>query len=171
MRCKWTNEELIEAADLTRTGVSVAELARRKGVPPASLYRLLRRRSLGFSLGARWKPNLNMPTDPATIGYLAGLIDGEGSIKGSHGDEPGKVKHWNITIGMTHEGIMRWLHSLGGTFHINKRDMRTNRQQVYTWQVARTMDVLALLKATRPHLIVKAEIADRVIAELTERIR
>lgn len=42
-----------------------------------------------------------MPTDAATLGYLAGLLDGEGTIVSIN-----KGKHWTVVIGMTDEPVI-----------------------------------------------------------------
>lgn len=89
------------------------------------------------------------------LGYLAGLIDGEGSIgvraKGNQ----------FLSIYNTELAVMEWLTAnVGG--HVGGSPDRRGRELCYCWTVQRARDVIAILCAVRPYLIAKAEDAERV---------
>lgn len=165
MKCKWTTQELDEALTLNEQGVSIAALARKKGVSKASFYRLLRRRKMGFRLGFMWEKTIRMPTDPAQIGYIAGLFDGEGSISKIH-NGPGTTQ-WMVRIGMTDKPTIDFLSTFGGT--ITFRSEKPPRKAVHTWSLSRQLDVQDFLQVLLPQLIVKKEKALAVLAEIAQR--
>jgi hypothetical protein len=99
------------------------------------------------------------PGNPVDVGYLAGIIDGEGSI--------GRVGNgWRITVRMTDAEVIEKLHSYGGTRTYSER--KAPRKPIYCWTVSRRACVLALLEDVYPHLRVpaKRERAEVAIAEL-----
>ncbi len=144
-------------------GLTVAELARETGRDKSALYRLFNRRfgyKAGHAAGYAWSPTLRLPQSPERLGYLAGIIDGEGSILRS-----GEGR-WSVKVTMTDEPIMEWMGSLGGRLS-GPYQPRGNRKPTWTWTVARRRDVVSLLTAVRPLLFVKAARADEAAAELS----
>jgi hypothetical protein len=98
-----------------------------------------------------------LPVDPVSVGYLAGLIDGEGCITRQNG-------RWRLQVAMTHEPTIRWLGTLGGT--VRERSVVGNRQPCWRWILARQADVHACLTALLPVLRVKATQAARALSEI-----
>lgn len=154
-----------EILQRVKNGEGMYALAREFDRDAANLYGLLHRR-YGYVFPGKnsyWPPALTLPTSEAQLGYLAGLIDGEGSLKRRSDGL------WNISVGMTDETVIRWLASFGtSTFFIN--DPPPPRKRFYSWKINRRHDVLAFLRAIEPHLIVKREVAQSAIAELEARV-
>src|SRR5262245_27780334 len=118
-----------------KQGENVYDLAAEVGRYPSNLYSLLKRR-YGHKFGERnsyWPPTVVLPTDPAALGYMAGIIDGEGSLK----RRPDGL--WSIVVVMTDEAVIRWLCAIGGGFATYDR-RKENRKRIYRWQVARRAD-------------------------------
>lgn len=138
-------------------------LAREYQRHPANVYKLLERR-YGYKTkgNSYWPATLALPDDVAIHGYLAGLVDGEGSLKRR------KDGLWSVVVQMTDEGVIRWLHGFGGSFGIYERD--PTRKTIYCWKLGRRHDVLPFLRTIEPYLIVKRELAQEAIAELGARI-
>lgn len=91
--------------------------------------------------------SVKLPTGQ-DLGYLAGLIDGEGSM-GKHGSGSPF-----LTIYNTDPGVMEWLLShVGGTVG-GSPDVR-GRTPCYAWRVQAYRDVQAVLSAVLPLLIAK----------------
>lgn len=98
--------------------------------------------------------------DQDRISYLAGLIDGEGSIKIRKGKYP------FVAIYNTHEGLMNWLlQEIGGRVGKDNR----GREPQYYWTISAARDVYCLVKAIYSYLIVKKQDADKVISLLEEK--
>lgn len=136
--------------------LSIAELARQTGRDKSALYRLFRRRfDYKPSGSSGWSRTLYLPDDPGVLGYIAGIIDGEGCIL-HRSDGLFQVK-----VGMTDETVIRWLEEFGGKVVINRK--LPNRKLSWTWHVSRKKDVAALLTAILPYMIVKKEKAKLTI--------
>ena len=174
-RTLWTAEELAEIVERIESGyATVRSIAREKGVDGSALYRLLSRHGLARRRTGHisWPATLRLPDDPVLIGYIAGLIDGEGSIvpvkdiSRRPGAAPRLIQRWQVKIGMTDEPVIRWLGSLGGTVTLEPRPIPP-RKPHWTWCVARRLDVLILLPAVLPLLRVPAKIekAQRTLAD------
>lgn len=160
---KWTDADLTLAYQRAQAGVPVRQLADEADVNQGSLGRLLKRH-FGYQPTPYRRPTLLLPENVAVRAYIAGIIDGEGSIAFLN-------KHWCIKVGMTHEPVIRWLHSFGGLLEIPDISKQlkldgTPRKQAYSWLVHRHYDVIHLLRAVLPYLIVKRERAEHVLGQL-----
>lgn len=162
-----TEAQLDEVYKRVLAGESVSGLAKEIGVNTSSLSRLLRRR-FDFVPTPFWSPTLTLPDNPGLVGYIAGLVDGEGSIVRRNDSPRGG---WCVTISLTHRETIDWLVSWGGrltsTGKANDRN-RLGNKPVWRWMVARQQDVVALLRAIIPYLIVKQDKAQRALQELTK---
>lgn len=103
------------------------------------------------------RPQLRLPEDDLSIGYIAGLLDGEGCITQQNG-------RWKIQIAMTHQPVIDWLGQMGGT--VRERKVTENRQRCWRWLLMRQADVHAFLVATVPLLRVKRDLAIEVIVAI-----
>ncbi len=147
---KLTQEQVEELHRRHKAGESVAELAHGIGINKASLYRRFR---IAYQQNAaRWPQTLNIPEDPATVGYIAGIIDGEGSIA-----HIGRNKrHRMVRVTMIDREVIDFLASFGGG-RVVKTVPAPPRQPYYTWHVARRLDVVELLSAVLPFLRVPSK--------------
>lgn len=119
-----------------------------------------------------------VPDDPACLGYIAAMIDGEGYITRVEARER-RVAKWRIGVTNTDKGLIDWLlATVPGTAFSVKRQraipkwpVRENRRDCYDWLVRGTRDVHALLLAVEPYLVVKGQRARRAIADIDEQFR
>lgn len=90
--------------------------------------------------------------------YIAGFVDGEGSIlKNGNTD-------YRISIPQTHEGVLRSIQNftgMGNICQVAKR--KTHWKESWVYCVARQEDALFFLKRIYPYLIVKKDIARKII--------
>jgi len=94
------------------------------------------------------------------LGYLAAMIDGEGSLKFGRGRP-------FVAVYNTDERVMRWLvETVGGS--AGPWDKR-GRVPCWTWHIGAARDVLAVVEAVRPFLICKATEADVAIKYLRSK--
>lgn len=119
-------------------------------------------------MGAKRHVAIVMPTDPAVLGYLAGLLDGEGtvgisSVRSARAKNPSHFPH--LMIANCYEPVMRWLErDIGGKVDIhtpstNQPHWRTS----YRWRL-HGQNAEAFLRSVRPYLRIKHEQADVVLA-------
>jgi len=120
----------------------------------------LRRQSLPRT--ARPFPGLSNALD---IGYVAGIIDGEGSIIG-----PPKFA---IQVSMTTEEVIDHLHNLCGGSMTGPYEQRSGRSEVckpqYHWTISSAENVYQILRILLPYLIVKKQKAESVISFLERK--
>jgi len=153
---KWSNDLLPAIQSRVSSGETVSSIAADLNVHKSALYKRLKRK--GVELGRQgWSSTLTLP-DQTDRAYIAGIIDGEGSIMLAKG------KWWHVKVGMTDRPVIEWLASHGGTFQVQPR--RPPRKEAYTWTVARNRDVQTLLLGVLPYLHVKQALAERVLHEL-----
>lgn len=80
--------------------------------------------------------------------YIAGLVDGEGSITRNRGCA-------RFSLGLTSEPAIRWLAQVtGGSFREVK--VGPNRKRFWVWTLSKERAVAALYKRLSPYLLIKA---------------
>jgi hypothetical protein len=165
-RCSWYWRRHHRERPLTPPGVYVTRCSCGSCATCRS-REAARRRSHGMVLpalaaGRFREPRVLVPSEPATLGYLAGLIDGEGCVRRS-----GRFGNWTVQIGMTDECLVRWLHSFGGSFQTDRRSGR--RKDCHRWRLVAQNDVLVFLRAVIPYLRLKHDLAVQAVAEIEAR--
>lgn len=103
---------------------------------------------------------LSMPKDPAQIGYIAGLLDGEGCVTKNN-------NCWRVQIAMTDQAVIYWLGQFGGT--VRERQVKGNRQRCWRWLVMRQREVRELLVILFPLLRIKDKQARVALAHIIQR--
>lgn len=111
--------------------------------------------------------------------YVAATIDGEGtitvSVKKNNADPErgGAPLTPLIGISNTKKELIDWLHSIlfGSTMRTSKKDVKRNRKAVWAVQVARLLDVKALLEQVLPYLKVKRRQAELVLQFCNLRLK
>lgn len=114
---------------------------------------------------------------PEKYAYLAGLIDGEGTITitsqklGRKGARNVRISYaLTVAVYNTNRDVLDWLAStFGGTVTSEKRKKpRPNQKLTHKWRVSIT-DALALLYHVLPYLRIKIQQANIAIDFLTNR--
>lgn len=108
------------------------------------------------------------PTDAA---YLAGIIDGEGSIVRLRRYEPGSLRGvsrhtWRLVVVNTDQDLIEWCRAATGCGSIaDKPRIRERHKPCWTWQCY-AWNALVVLKQVRPYMKIKAAKATTAIADL-----
>lgn len=98
--------------------------------------------------------------EPTDLHYLAGIIDGEGSVRFKKGRP-------FVAVYNTDRRLMDWIvATVGGT--ITGKDLR-GRQPGYQWTIAGANDVAALCVSIAPILKIKSEDAKKAITFLRHK--
>ena len=100
--------------------------------------------------------------DQASAIYLAGIVDGEGSISVN------VSTHFSVSIMVSNTApeLMRWLYeSIGGNYRrgSQKRATFVGTKPIYRWQISGRAATI-LIERIRPWLIIKAPQADAAMA-------
>ncbi len=155
----WKPSEL--ANELGRTVGSVHHRAEELSLFSSRSSPEFRRRQ---SLPRKGRPFTGLP-EPTAAGYVAGIIDGEGSILG-----PPRI---TVSVTTTTEPLALALREMvGGTvsgpylYASHKRfgDRLCRLKPQYHWNFSSQYQVYLLLKRLRPYLVVKRSEADRGIS-------
>lgn len=106
-------------------------------------------------------------TRKSKIAYLAGLVDGDGTISITIITR----KDWNgysfqpyISLGMTSRKLCKWAqHHFGGNLY-GYESKREGHQKVYHWKLYGRQALVSLVKELLPYLLVKKEAALNILA-------
>jgi transposase len=147
-------------------GLSQEEIASLYGVTRTCILKWMKRLGIPTRHSSQYKePKIDVSklseTDKA---YIAGILDGEGSISILH-DKRRRDPYVCIHIYNTSRDLMEWLSKKLNIEYRVKQDKqaRASRRTCYEIQVVRFLDVVELLKALVPYLIVKRSIAEHAL--------
>jgi hypothetical protein len=113
------------------------------------------------------------------VGYLAGIIDGEGCINITNGRrKSGKRIGERVWIARLHIVttdilLVNWLKDkigVGSYYQERRKKPRPNHKQVYVFVISAILDLYAVLKAISPFLIIKKAKALECIEDLEYKI-
>jgi len=121
-------------------------------------------------------PQEPLPISPTQAAYLAGLIDGEGTITVNlyrstrQGRHPALVP-W-VGVFNTDPTLLEWLTATTGLAHLHRmrKNPTKNAKMVYEWKVKAVADVARLLKTILPYLVIKRRQAELVLAFCENRV-
>lgn len=113
------------------------------------------------------KVNIRVPNDPAVLGYIAGIVDGEGCLTIRLASGPGSINpshNIKLTIGNTDPALMVWLiKTIGGTYRARPWKKRQKHHKLpYDWDLYGS-NLEALLRAIQPFLQLKKQQADLLL--------
>ena len=141
-------------------GMSITEIVAKTGRMKHTIRRCLRAAGIQLRKNYRWSSALTLPTDPVDIGYLAGLVDGEGCIAIYTPTYSNPHPRGVVIVANTDRDLMDWLGAMGGCVSWNKGKRNKPCAQ---WTITRAVDVLKLCELILPHLRVKRAACRRVI--------
>ena len=101
------------------------------------------------------------------LAYIAGIIDGEGSLGLSRQTNREACKPL-IRVVMTNKECIHFLHAATGIGNFNIDTPPEPRKTAYRWSIGDRLEIYVLLKTVCPYLIVKKKQAD-VMLEFVER--
>ena len=105
----------------------------------------------------RYIPKIHMPDNIEKLAYLAGIVDGEGSIFLARSKRSIGQVYPTISVKNTNKALMDWLHfEFGGTVGIAEKPKNSGHKIAYAWRVYGVLDVEMLLKAIEKYLIIKS---------------
>lgn len=161
-----SDEAILRALKQSAAGISLAVAAENIGININTLRK--RGIELGYKvnqIGRGWHaPTCSLPESIADLAYIAGIVDGEGSI----------VRHcstaqmkWILTVVNTDRPLIDWLGTFGGRVY-TRTSIKKNlgSKPIYAWNVQAQRDVLAFLGAIAPFMRIKKDKADRAVAEI-----
>ena len=104
------------------------------------------------------------------LGYIAGIVDGEGCLNLSKQTNRKDISPV-VVVGMTDVKCVQFLYNITGVgnfFVKHGKQTPKNYKTKYVWAVRGRLEIYLLLKAIYPYLVVKKEQTD-VMLEFVER--
>jgi len=148
---------------------TIKQIARTFNCAPTTIRRRLVsmnvgiRRS-GWNYTKRFFPQtVHVPDSPAKLAYLAGIIDGEGTIDFiKNKTRRRREVAPRLKVVNTDFGLIKWLAELGGRFYRYERKDRRHKPS-YEWFISGVQNIQPLLQAILPYLVIKRRNAERVL--------
>lgn len=137
--------------ELYQQGKTIQQIAKDLNVGTGTVQRAIAKHGTPRPNGTR-SQTITIPIDLAIIGYVAGLLDGEGNLqlKEDHGSITCKLSIYN-----TSKEVIDWLvETIGGKVRIRDQE---GWKRCYIWTLYRAQDIYVLLKVLQPYLIIKRE--------------
>jgi DNA-binding CsgD family transcriptional regulator len=166
---KFTPDQDEEIAKAYLSGLTLQDLAGQLHVGIKAIRSALIRQGVKFRhLGTKGL-EIKMPENLRELGYIAGLLDGEGHITWNIRKRHGKIKKQpHIGISNTNPEVLKYLESFGGK--VSWRPKRGKFSACGTWQIDGTLNIILFLRSVLPSLIIKKEKAEEMLAELEKRV-
>jgi hypothetical protein len=171
-RNRWTELDVITLADCYKSYPFVIDTSLIERHGKAGCY--TKAKKMGFAHRLRSGiPNVESWSE-TTKAYLAGIIDGEGTItiiKNNRKQRNGKEYFYSrpvVTVANTSYSLLDYLTSLGiGGFSTDKRKVE-GQKQAFQWCLSSVNAVYTVLKAIYPYLVIKKDRADEVMSWIGE---
>ena len=153
-----------------QAGETIQAIADSVNLSRTSVWRYLRLAGLpirrtGPALKAQ---SIRVPTDPAVLGYIAGMFDGEGNLYWRRRTE--RANSVRVAIYSTTPKVLEWIQTTVGGY-VRWEHKRVVRHPTWKpmgiWEISSNRDTVALLTALLPYLIIKRDLARLTLADLT----
>jgi len=105
--------------------------------------------------------NLSVPS--SKLGYIAGMLDGEGNITSRFDYRYRKAYHPYLKITNTNLDSLKFIQSSTGMGNIRRKKDKKRKRPIYEWFVEKKDDIYTLLTYLSPCLIVKKALAQKVL--------
>jgi len=110
--------------------------------------------------------------DESQKGYLAAIIDGEGTISINTGSRPFRQHHPIVYITNTSLGLLQYIKKLLGGGNIKPHQNATaKRRASWRWRLSGYSNIKMLLEQILPYLFVKKRVAELVIEYTISRLQ
>jgi hypothetical protein len=130
------------------------QIVARTGVSRETVLRRLHEAGVELRAKGTRAQTIRVPDDPMKLGYLAGMLDGEGNLQ-RRSDGQGRVGG-KLAIYSTTAGVMDWLvDNVGGRVRWDQKRTERGWLPIGIWELYRARDIAAILTAVEPLLIVK----------------
>jgi hypothetical protein len=160
------DETIKTAVELVNEGlVGWREAASRYGMSHTTLRKRAADMKLPRRVGKRrvsFPQRVIIPESDVARAYLAAIVDGEGYII-AHTAHKGTSFQWMVGVTNTSQELISWLHRMGG--RVIKRRNRPGKP-CFDWVVRSRLDVLAVLEAIEPYMIIKRAKAQEAIRDI-----
>jgi hypothetical protein len=100
---------------------------------------------------------------PTEAAWLAGFLDGEGSLTHYRSGRNGKYRSWILSITNTHKGSLDYCQLVTGVGVVKlkrRNNIPAHWKVSYQWQITAQREIVDILKQLQPFLVIKREKAE-----------
>ena len=153
-------------------GLTYREISEKVQMPLATVFYYIKK-------GGGWEvPEFFTRLTEGQKGYIAGIIDGEGTIalyRVNNKRYSEQYRRVEIRLANTKKELVDYLKALVPEFYVGRRtfyDKYTDRRKpLFSLSLSRTVEQYYLLKAILPYLVIKREIAKKCLEYLEDHLR
>ena len=109
-------------------------------------------------MGRTWLKRVDVrKMSPTESAWLAGMIDGEGTICLTAGGRGGKYAQLILAVYNNHKPTVEWCQKLAGTGSVSMKPMRGRLNPSYQWRVTSQRAVIGVLRQSVPFMVTKKD--------------
>ena len=94
------------------------------------------------------------PITPPILSYLAGILDGEGSIMLTR-QKSKSLRSPSLSVTSIDEELIEWLLTNFGGIKVKKKKYRKNHAQAWEWRLRNKLKLFDLLKNVLPYIVIE----------------
>ena len=138
---------------MTQEDFTIMEIGRRLHASNKRIAEILRDAGIEKRRRRVWLrgASIHIPNDVCKIGYMAGIIDGEGCLYLKKGEK----ESYSVQVANTSKDLMCWIQKEFGGFTTRYEPPRPNHKVLYTWRIGNILGVRDILCAVIPYLVIK----------------
>jgi len=169
---KTTREKKEQIKKLYESGYPIDEISKIVGLSKSKIHYHLKRMNVEkrHDYKGKFRLTIKIPRDEWKLAYIAGIIDGEGTISVFRSRFSALGVQPFISVKNTNKELMDFLYKeIGGHVRKDKKDKPHYKDRWY-WRINGFCDVYCLLKALQPYLIIKKKQAEKVMEICEKRL-
>jgi hypothetical protein len=115
---------------------------------------------------------LHIPKRSTELSYMAGIVDGEGSVMCVNAKKSKDGVLPRVSVRNTDKKLMDWIvGTFGGVYYTAQPPISHPHHKVsYRWHVDTTLDIVGFLRAIKQYLIIKRDSCDKVLQYCEEKL-
>ena len=172
-----SDEKEKEISEAYLLGATIRDLREKCHLGDKLVRNAIRRQGIKFRPLGTKGVTIRLPTNSRELGYIAGIIDGDGWLTWHKKNERKVSKYPFIGVANTNPEILKYLESVGGkvSWRQEKTGIFMGKMKKLSacgnWELHGTLNIIVLLKAIIPSLIIKRKKAEEMLAELEQRMQ